>query len=124
MRLRLVLAALLLVVFDHVVHAEWKPQYASQPIEVQMWYRNAELTKAAQGRFPFKKCCDNSDVVHTKFRVDRTTAKDVWEWLDGATWRVIPEDIIHWNEHAPNKQPTLFIYAGKETCFFPGEEGI
>jgi hypothetical protein len=106
------------------VGATWKPEYANQPLEVQAWYRNAELTKAAQTRFPFKKCCDHSDVVKTKFNVNKTSAGDEWYWLDGEQWRRVPDDIIHWNERAPTGLPTLFIYNGKETCFFPGESGI
>jgi hypothetical protein len=106
------------------VQARWKAEYASQPPEVQQWYRNAELTPAAQARFPFKKCCDHADVVKTKFNVNRTTSGDEWYWLDGQTWRRVPDDIIHWNERAPNGQPTLFLYSGKETCFFPGDGGI
>jgi hypothetical protein len=102
----------------------WKPEYASQPIEVQQWYQNAELTRAAQTRFPFKKCCDHADVVKTRFNVNKTTAGDEWYWLDGEKWRRIPDDVIHWGQHAPNGQPTLFIYDGKETCFFPGDGGI
>ncbi len=105
-------------------HGTWKPEYASQPIEVQQWYRNAELTDAAQRRFPFKKCCDHSDVVKTHFSVNRTSGKDEWYWLDGQTWRRIPDDIIHWDQRAPNGQPTLFVYDGHETCFFPGDGGI
>jgi hypothetical protein len=104
--------------------ATWKPEYANQPFEVQQWYRNAELTKAAQSRFPFKKCCDHSDVVKTKFNINKTSAGDEWYWLDGEQWRRIPDDIIHWEERAPTKLPTLFIYNGKETCFFPGDGGI
>jgi len=106
------------------VQARWKPEYASQPPEVQQWYRNAELTKAAQARFPFKKCCDHADVVKTKFNVNRTTSGDEWYWLDGDKWRRIPDDIIHWDKHAPNGQPTLFVFSGKETCFFPGDGGL
>jgi len=102
----------------------WKPEYASQPAEVQQWYQNAELTKAAQARFPFKKCCDNADVVKARFNVNKTTAGDEWYWLDGENWRRIPDDIIHWEERAPNGQPTLFVYDGRETCFFPGDGGI
>src|SRR5262245_19664640 len=106
------------------VGATWKPEYANLQFEVQQWYRNAELTKAAQPRFPFKKCCDHSDVVKTKFNVNKTSAGDEWYWLDGEEWRRIPDDIIHWNESAPTRLPTLFIYNGKETCFFPGEGGL
>src|SRR5262249_32092895 len=74
------------------VGATWKPEYANQPFEVQQWYRNAELTRAAQTRFPFKKCCDHSDVVKTKFNVNKTSAGDEWYWLDGDKWRRIPDD--------------------------------
>jgi hypothetical protein len=35
----------------------------------------------------------------------------------------IPDDIIHVDEHAPDNQPTLFSYDGKETCFFPDGAG-
>lgn len=105
--------------------ARWKPEYASNPPEVQDWYRNAELTEAAQRRFPFKKCCDHADVVRTQFRVAKTSgAEDEWWWLDAGTWRRIPPDIIHWGKAAPGGQPTLFVYAGRETCFFPGDSGI
>ena len=105
-------------------HATWKPEYASSPPEVRNWYQNAELTLAAQVRFPFKKCCDHADVVKTKFSVNRSTNGDEWYWLDGDQWRRIPDDIIHWGQSAPGGKPTLFVYAGKETCFFPGDSGI
>ena len=105
-------------------NAEWKPEYASSPPEVREWYRNAELTKAAQGRFPFKKCRDHADVVKTKFTVNKTTNGDEWYWLNGERWWRIPDDIIHWGRSAPGGKPTLFVYSGKETCFFPGDSGI
>lgn len=63
-------------------------------------------------------------MVKTKFMVDRTTNGDEWYWLDGATWRKIPNDIIHWGQSAPGGRPTLFVYSGHETCFFPGDSGI
>lgn len=75
-------------------------------------------------RFPFKKCCDHADVVKTRFNVNKTTAGDEWYWLDGEKWRRIPDDVIHWDQHAPNGQPTLFVFDGKETCFFPGDGAI
>jgi hypothetical protein len=117
-------AAIAVAILASPVGATWKPEYANQPLEVQAWYRNAELTKAAQTRFPFKKCCDHSDVVKTKFNVNRTNAGDEWFYLADGEWKRIPDDIIHWEERAPSGLPTLFIYNGKETCFFPGESGI
>jgi hypothetical protein len=116
------LAALLMLVAQ--AQATWKPEYASNAPEVQAWYQNAELTEAARIRFPFKKCCDHSDVVKTRFAVNKTNNGDEWFWLDGDNWRKIPADIIHWGQTAPSGQPTLFVYSGKETCFFPGDSGI
>jgi hypothetical protein len=104
--------------------SEWKPEYASSPPEVREWYRNAELTPAAKIRFPFKKCCDHADVVKTQFRVNKTDGGDEWFYLDGESWKRIPTDIIHWGKSAPGGQPTLFVYSGNETCFFPGDPGI
>jgi hypothetical protein len=42
-------------------------------------------------------CCDQSDVVHTKFRVNVKNGDDEWMYLasDG-TWKVVPPDIILW----------------------------
>jgi hypothetical protein len=88
------------------------------------WYKAQELTPAAKQRFKIDKCCDNAEVVRTDFRVDRSGKQDQWWWLDGNEWRQIPDYIIHWGEHAPDKRPTLFIWNGKTTCFFPPEEGI
>ena len=104
--------------------ARWKPEYANAPQAVQDWYRNAELTPRSQYRFAFKKCCEHADVVKTQFRVNRANGGDEWYWLDGTNWRRVPDDIIHWGETAPMNQPTLFVYQGKETCFWPGESGI
>ena len=104
--------------------ATWKPEYALNSPEIQAWYRNAELTEAAKIRLPFKKCCDHADVVRTRFTVNKTDAGDEWFYLDGESWKRIPPDIIHWGLTAPDSQPTLFVYAGKETCFFPGDGGI
>jgi len=104
--------------------ATWKPEYASNSPEVQTWYRNAQLTPQAQKRFAFKGCCEKADVVKTQFRVSKTTAGDEWYWEKNGEWRRIPDDVIHWGETAPNGQPTLFVYSGKETCFFPGDSGI
>jgi hypothetical protein len=97
-------------------------QREGHPPDVRAWYRNTELTDAAQRRLPWKKCCDHSDVVHAQFRVDRSSKDDVWEWHDDSLnrWRLILPDIIHWG--FPDKQPTLFVYDGRET--YPPEGGI
>jgi hypothetical protein len=111
--------------FSAQAQATWKPEYASNPPEVRAWYQNAELTDAAKHRFPFKKCCDHSDVVKTKFTVNRTDGGDEWFYEDQpGHWKRIPPDVIHWDQAAPGGKPTLFVYSGKETCFFPGDSGI
>lgn len=97
-------------------------RYANSPN--REWYRNAELTPAARARFLFDKRCDRADVFRTQFRVNKSTGGDEWWYLSGTEWKRIPDDIIHLDKHAPDNQPTLFIYAGKETCFFPGGSGI
>jgi len=74
----------------------WKPEYADAAPEVQAWYREAQLTDAAQQRFGFKNCCAHSDVVKTEFRVDKADSGDEWFWLNNGQWNLIPGDIIHW----------------------------
>jgi len=114
----------LLALLSLSAQATWKPEYAQLPQEVQDWYRSAELTLSAQKRFPYKKCCDHADVYKTQFRVDKSSGADQWLYLIDGEWKLIPPDIIHWGESAPGGQPTLFLFKGKETCFFPGEGGI
>jgi hypothetical protein len=111
-------------VFISTADARWKPEYADAAPAVREWYQHAELTKQAQMRFPFKSCCEHADVVRTQFRVNKVDGHDEWYWLDNGEWRRIPDDIIHWGEAAPDKQPTLFVYKGHETCFWPGDSGI
>lgn len=104
--------------------ARWRPEYVQLPQEVRDWYAAAELTQPAQKRFPYKKCCDHADVFRTKFRVDKNSGEDQWFYFSDGNWKQIPSDIIHWGEHAPDGRPTLFLYHGHETCFYPGESGI
>jgi len=104
--------------------ATWKPEYANAPQAVRDWYHHAQLTGKAQLRFPFKSCCEHADVVKTQFRVNKVDGRDEWYWFDNGNWRRIPDDIIHWGEATPDNQPTLFVYHGQETCFWPGEPGI
>lgn len=106
-----------------LARAEWKPEYAQASPEVRAWYRNAELTPEARKRFPYSKCCDHADVFRTQFKVNKVNGNDEWWYLAGAEWKLIPHDIIHVDKHAPDNQPTLFIYAGQETCFFPSGAG-
>lgn len=105
-------------------NATWKPEYANAPQEVQDWYRSAQLTEPAQKRFGFKSCCAHSDVVKTEFRVDKKSGNDEWYWMKDGDWTLIPGDVIHWGESAPDQQPTLFAIGNLPTCFYPGEGGL
>lgn len=89
------------------------------------WYEAQQINPEAQVRLgvSWKSCCAHSDVVKTRFRVNRDTADDEWFWLDGNTWRPISPDIVHWNDPTPDRQPVLFVYSGKPTCFYPGDSG-
>lgn len=121
--MRLVLVAAL-TLLAQTASAEWKPEYAQASPEIREWYRTAELTDAAQRRMPFKKCCDHADVVKTQFKVSTVNGEDEWYWFDKDQWRRVPPDIIHWGQSAPGGKPTLFVYSGQETCFWPGEGGL
>jgi hypothetical protein len=76
----------------------------------------------------WKSCCDGGDVFKTQFRVIEDGSKyghDTWWYLKDGIWKQVPDDVIHWGEHAPSKQATLFIrWTGQELCFYPPEEGI
>ena len=104
--------------------ATWKPEYAQLPQAVQDWYESRTLTPAAESRFHFHSCCAHSDVVKTKFKVGGV-GNDEWWWLDpDSKWQRVPEDVIHWEEHAPNGEPTMFAIGSTPTCFFPPNAGI
>ena len=119
-------AAMLWLIFSALpTAAHWKPEYAQLPQEVQDWYANAELTPEAQQRFNFKSCCAHSDVVKTRFRVNKVDGQDQWQWLSNGEWKTIPPDIVETGKTAPDGQPTLFaIGQDLPTCFFPPDGGI
>lgn len=122
--MRYIIMAALIALFATTARATDNGQWANSPN--RDWYRNAQLTPTAQKRFPFKSCCEHSDVVRTKFAVNQTDAGDEWFWLDPATnkWRRVPTDIIHYEDRAPDGMPTLFVYQGQETCFYLPDGGI
>lgn len=123
--MRLLLAALALAGTLSLAQARDLGQWTDQTPEVREWYRNAEVMPAARGRIHFVKCCDNADVVRTKFAVNKTDGGDEWFYEDApGHMKRIPDDIVHWGETAPDGQPTLFVYDNKETCFYPGDGGL
>jgi len=118
-------------------HAEWKPQYADASQATQDWYASAQVTDAAFPRLGFRGCCVSSEVVRTKFKVSKIGGKDEWSYLDpvSQTWKIVPSDIVHWGESAPDGRPTLFVLSdhwadvfhlphGTPSCFYPAAGGL
>lgn len=64
-------------------HAEWDGVKTAN----SAWYEAQQINPEAQLRLgvSWKSCCNHSDVVKTRFRVDRTTSEDQWWYLDGNT---------------------------------------
>lgn len=80
-------------------------------------------------------CCKDSEIVKAEYRLSKKLdlrgypIDEYWYKRSGEDprtgkeyeWKLIPDDVVHWNEHAPDGQPTLFIIGGNiERCFFPG----
>lgn len=90
------------------------------------WYEAQQINPEAQMRLgvSWKSCCAHSDVVTTRFRVDRTSAEDVWFYLDDNTWRKVPSDTVQTGKPTPSGEAVMFAYQGVITCFFPSDGGI
>jgi hypothetical protein len=103
-----------------------RSQWAQSSPERQRWFRSQIMNETAQKRLnvPWKSCCDNGDVFRTRFRVG-TVGEDVWEYLDGEAWKVIPADIIK-ESPSLDAEPILFRSkrTGVEYCFFKPNGGI
>ena len=98
------------------------------------WMKLAKTTPEARSQLKYEFCCDHGDRVKTKFTVDRSSGVDQWKYLEPATglWRDIPDYIVHHGNDDPSvprmpeallREGVLFIYQGKELCFWPPEEG-
>lgn len=111
-----------MVLFMHGVRAHDIPGVSP---EYQQWASNVQTTEPAFKRLGWRKCCNHAEVFRTKFMPVKENGQDgyLYEVSEGVYKRV-PQDIIKWDERAPDGRPTLFIYQGKETCFFPAEGGI
>jgi hypothetical protein len=70
-----IMAAAILL-FATTAHAVDNGQWANSPN--RDWYKAQELNPKARVRLgvSWKSCCEKSDVMKTRFRVDRTTADD------------------------------------------------
>jgi hypothetical protein len=113
-------------------HARDLGQYANSSSDRREWFKRL----APPGRNPdLWSCCADSDVVHTKFRVNRRDGADEWMYLasDG-TWRLVPPDIILWdkvNDPMNDGQARLWVSpylkepdgTAKPTCFIPPRSG-
>ena len=98
------------------------------PARSDSWFERQTLNPATMKRLAvgWNSCCLGSEVVKTQFRVDRTSYGDECFYVKDGTWKRVPDDTIHWGQHAPGGQATLFVYfmTGEETCFYPPQEGI
>jgi hypothetical protein len=95
------------------------------PKENQSWYQNAETNPEARATFPspWQKCCNHAEVIPVK-DIIFPTQDHGWRWNDKGEIKNIPNVIIHWNEAAPDNRPTLFVYNGTMTCFYPPQGGV
>ena len=103
-------------------YARYKVEYDKLPQEVREWYQTRTLTPKAEERLHIHGCCDNADVVDTEFKSEKDPNgwHDIWYYKGpNGDFIKVPEDIIHWDEHAPGGKPVLFMYHGQESCFFP-----
>lgn len=105
-----------------------RSQWANSPHK--KWYDSQEMNPAARERLsvPFKSCCDNGDVFHTRFRVVEDGSRygtETYEYEREGRWKLVPADIIQ-RKKTPNGQPVLFIHkaTGNELCFIIDEPGI
>ncbi len=95
------------------------------PAENQAWYQNAETNPEARATFPspWQKCCNHAELIPVKDIVF-PTQEHGWQWNDRGEVKNIPNVIIHWSEAAPDNAPTLFVYLGTMTCFYPPQGGV
>jgi hypothetical protein len=115
---------------ETTILATWKPEYAQNSPAVNKWFHDQQMNDETWERLgspSWHSCCEKGDVFKTQFRVGKGQhGDDEWWYLKDGTWKQVPDDTIHWGQHAPGGQPTLFIYSntGQELCFYPPEEGI
>ena len=93
--------------------------------ELNAWYQNAETNKEARPTFPtpWAKCCNHAEVIPFKDIIP-PTQEHGWQWNDNGEVKNIPEVIIHYEQSSPDNKPTLFVYLGTMTCFYPPQGGV
>ena len=82
--------------------AKWKPQYASNSLEIRDWYKSRKLTDAAAKRFIFKSCGDGSDRAAHRYRCNHFTLtrhRSVARAAQFLAWpaRTHPSGSLHWS---------------------------
>ncbi len=141
------------------VQATYKPEFSTHSDALRQWFQNAETTpeyrawRESRSMSAFVSCCESSERVRAKFRMNKTDRGDDWyyecpEELKEAcggivgNWKQIPPMIIH---HEPIEVPSpydkndprikaefdqlraegvLFVaYNAYETCFWPPQSG-
>jgi hypothetical protein len=83
------------------------------------WADKQDVMPTARERLSGQiKCCNQAEIVKTKFRVSRAH-ENQWFYLTKENkWKRIPPDITDpLEEDTPTHQPVLFIWADKEVCF-------
>jgi len=108
----------------------WDERFAQIEQSTRDWYKAQELnptTWERMGSPSWHGCCEKGDVYRTGFRVVEDGTKygrDAYFYFKDGAWKEIPDDVIHWDQHAPDGRPTLFLLwgNGKELCFYPGRE--
>lgn len=95
------------------------------PTENLWWYQNAKTNEEARWTFPspWENCCNHAEVVPMEQIIFPTDAHG-WQWNDNGAIRDIPDVVVHWSEAAPDNKPTLFVYLGIMTCFYPPQGGV
>jgi len=127
---RIMLATAIALGLIATAGARWKPEFAQLSPEVRDWYKGQTMTPETWKRLgepSWHSCCEHGDVFKTQFRVGPGAhGEDEWWYLKDGVWKQVPPDTIHWGQHAPGGQPTLFIYqsTGQELCFYPPDGGL
>lgn len=107
--------------------------WAEQQIVTPEYGKRMGCANPEMRQGPSCYCCAYSEIIEdaeyklSKDKVQVINGKEypVDEWwykLPGKTeWKLVPDDAVHWGEHAPNGQAVLFFLPGTTTprCFFP-----
>jgi hypothetical protein len=116
---------LLAVAVSWPASARWREEFANVDPVIRAWYESRNMTEATMKRlgWHWRSCCDHGDVVHTQFDHRDVFGKGEWYYMAEGDWKLIPEDTVQYGQSPPKNEPVLFVYYGKEVCFFPPDAG-